>query len=114
MADLSINDYIETIFAADGDDAKLRAAIVTIDENIQVIIDLPFVTARSMGLPPRWMATKYTSSNNTTTCSIWSPDELKFHSKKYLLWVLTKLLKIKFKPTRSLDQNHLSTCRNKH
>ena len=82
MADLSINDYIETIFAADGDDAKLRAAIVTIDENIQVIIDLPFVTARSMGLPPRWMATKYTSSNNTTTCSIWSPDGLKFHSKK--------------------------------
>ena len=77
MDDLSINDYIETIFAADGDDAKLRAAMVTIKTNIQVIIDEPFVTARSIGLPPRWEAIKYLKR-----WSIWSPDGLRFTSQK--------------------------------
>jgi hypothetical protein len=81
MDDLSISDYIETIFAADGDDAKLCATILTIDENIQVIIDEPFVTARTIGLPTGWTAAKYLT-NKSAYWSIWSPDGLKFHSKK--------------------------------
>ena len=81
MDDLSINDYIETIFAADGDDAKLRAAFVSIKTNMQAIIDEPFVTARSIGLPIKWMAVKYLTGKSTNW-SIWSPDGLKFNSQK--------------------------------
>jgi len=77
MDDFIIIDYIETIIAADGNDAKLCAAMVTVDEKIQEITDKPFANAKSMGLPTGWIAKIYSGS-----WEFWSPDALAFRSKK--------------------------------
>ena len=50
-----IKECIDAAIAADGDDAKLRAAEVIFHVKCQENIDEPFAIAKSMGFPTGWM-----------------------------------------------------------
>jgi hypothetical protein len=73
---LCIKECIDAAIAADGDDAKLRAAEEIFHVKCQENIDEPFANAKSMGLPARWTA--YTSQGGRQL--IWSPDGHQFKS----------------------------------
>ena len=51
MHEFCIKECIDAAIAADGDDAKLRAAEVIFHVKCQENIEEPFATAKSMGLP---------------------------------------------------------------
>ena len=51
MHEFCVQEFIDAAIAADGDDAKLRAAEVIFHVKCQENIEEPFATAKSMGLP---------------------------------------------------------------
>jgi hypothetical protein len=76
MHEFCIKECIDAFIAADGDDAKLRAAEVIFHVKCQENIEEPFAIAKSMGLPARWTA--YTPKGGRQL--IWSPDGHQFKS----------------------------------
>jgi hypothetical protein len=76
MHEFCVKEYIDAAIAADGDDAKLRAAEVIFHVKCQESIEEPFATAKSMGFPAEWTVT--TTQNRRKL--IWSPDGLLFSS----------------------------------
>ena len=80
MQDLSINNYIETIIAADGDEAKIRATMVT----------PPFVVAKSIRLPTGWQTVR----SEGMGWRVWSPDGHSFESKSSAMTFIDSLVVI--------------------
>ena len=76
MHEFCIKECIDAAIAADGDDAKLRAAEVIFHVKCQENIEEPFATAKSMGFPAEWTVT--TTQNRRKL--FWSPDGLIFYS----------------------------------
>jgi hypothetical protein len=76
MHEFCVKEFIDAVIAADGDDAKLRAAEVIFHVKCQENIEEPFTTAKSMGFPAEWTVT--TTQNRRKL--FWSPDGLIFYS----------------------------------
>jgi len=82
LHEFCINEFIDAVIAADGDDDILLAAEVIFDEKDQEMIDEPFAIAKSMGFPTGWMAKKRAATaTGGAKVDVWSRDGLRFNTK---------------------------------
>ena len=82
MHEFCINEFIDAVIAADGDDDILLAAEVIFDEKYQEMIDEQFAIAKSMGFPTGWMANKRAATaTGGAKVDVWSRDGLRFNTK---------------------------------
>ena len=76
-----INNCIDEIIAANGNDAEILTATKNLEKVIQNNIDEQFLLAKSLEFPSGWMAHRYADKNNAKKILIRNPYGQSFDSK---------------------------------